>query len=98
MSISRSTKGRPSQPTPIVPGNRLSFGREDRVLWMLRVRLFHGDDQRFAVARNFARAFHGGCMGRAADPAAISRWELAQNQADYLVIRRYEQLLGLETH
>jgi hypothetical protein len=70
-------------------------GCEDQIAWLLRANRLLADDERLTSLTAFAAAFHGGCWAKPASPSQISRWETAAAPAGFLVLRRYEQLLGL---
>src|SRR5215475_1082092 len=95
MTMPRSAHGPLPKPTPLCGPRKGWVGCEDRIGWLLRMNRVYGEDERLAVGVHFARAFRGGCAPRAVDGPQITRWERASQRADRLVVRRYEQLLGL---
>ncbi|MEV7231232.1 hypothetical protein AB0M79_30075 [Polymorphospora sp. NPDC051019] len=93
MAVSGVRRGRPIQPTS--PIEDQIPGRVHRVAWLLRVNRLYGWDERLVKAEGFAKEFRGGCSRRSADRAQVSRWERGTEQANHLVIRRYEEILGV---
>lgn len=71
------------------------YGCEDLIAWLLRVSRRYGRNKQLANMTHFAAAFQGGCWPRPVSVSQVSRWETAAVRAGYLVLRRYEELLGL---
>lgn len=69
----------------------------NRIAWLLRVNRLFGPEDRFATGSVFAQAFRGSRVD-GVDAAQITRWERGTQRAGYVVIRRYEELLGLGSH
>ena len=94
----RRPAGRPHRTVRATPRRPGWYGCENRIAWMLRANRLLGPDARLARLASFAEVFPDSDWHGPVSASRISRWETASVRADYRVLRRYEQLLGLPTH
>jgi hypothetical protein len=92
-----TTGGRPPRGVRNTPRRPGWYGCEDRIAWLLRANRLYGEDERLRSATAFTAAFPGGAWPESVSASVISRWETAASRADFRVLRRYEQLLGVPT-
>ncbi|SNY40267.1 hypothetical protein [Paractinoplanes atraurantiacus] len=89
MAPPQARRGRRPQP-PAVPG-----GYQARVGWLLRINRLYGRDESASIAADFGRRFGGTGLQRPVGEPTISRWETGRRPVSHVVLRGYEDLLGL---
>lgn len=99
-------RGRPLKPAGQAGGGSGGDGADggggagdlrSRVGWLLRVNRLYGAEERWTRAATFAAAFAGGAHPGAVSTSKISRWENGLVAVPRQAVRRYEELLTLET-
>jgi hypothetical protein len=68
-----------------------------RIGWLLRVNRLYAADERWTRAATFTAAFAGGSHPAAVSTSKVSRWENGLVAVPRAAVRRYEEVLGLES-
>ncbi|WP_163511613.1 hypothetical protein [Fodinicola acaciae] len=77
----------------------MAAGSEDALAgWLLRINRMAGVNPSYRQATRFIADFPGGCWQAGADSYKVSRWETGAIRVPYLAVRRYEELLRLESN
>ncbi|MEE4544448.1 hypothetical protein V2S66_21020 [Streptomyces sp. V4-01] len=68
-----------------------------RIGWLLRVNRLYAADDRWTRAATFTAAFAGGSHPGAVSTSKVSRWENGLVAVERAAVRRYEEVLALES-